>query len=212
MKKMMLSLFAACAICSMSAQELAPIALNAPDKTAGCNVMKAFAARQSTREFSTEPLTTQELSNLLWAANGINRAEKGMRTAPSAMNSQEVDVYVCMEKGAYLYDAKANRLVPIVAEDLRGLVAGRQESVKEAPVILLMVSDLSRLRGGDTEHGRLMAAIDVGIVSQNISLACAGLGLITVPRGSMETEALKNKLQLKETQLLLMNNPVGKKK
>ena len=192
------------------AQTLSPIQLKAPEKKAGLSVMETLANRHSTREFSNKNLTLQELSNLLWAANGINRPEKGMRTAPSAMNAQEVDVYVCMEEGAFLYDAKSNQLQPVIQEDLRGLVGGKQTFVKNAPVVLLMVSDLSKLPGGNSEQTKLMAAIDAGIVSQNISIACSGLGLITVPRASMEKEALAQKLKLKSTQLLLMNNPVGK--
>lgn len=210
MKSIFLSLVAACMLSGAYAQTLSPIQLKAPEKKAGLSVMETLANRHSTREFSNKKLTLQELSNLLWAANGINRWEKGMRTAPSAMNAQEVDVYVCMEEGAFLYDAKSNQLQPVIQEDLRGLVGGKQTFVKNAPVVLLMVSDLSKLPGGNSEQTKLMAAIDAGIVSQNISLACSGLGLITVPRASMDKEALAQKLKLKSTQLLLMNNPVGK--
>lgn len=210
MKSIFLSLVAACMLSGAYAQTLSPIQLKAPEKKAGLSVMETLSNRHSTREFSNKNLTLQELSNLLWAANGINRPEKGMRTAPSAMNAQEVDVYVCMEEGAFLYDAKSNQLQPVIQEDLRGLVGGKQTFVKNAPVVLLMVSDLSKLPGGNSEQTKLMAAIDAGIVSQNISIACSGLGLITVPRASMDKEALAQKLKLKSTQLLLMNNPVGK--
>ena len=210
MKSIFLSLVAACMLSGAYAQTLSPIQLKAPEKKAGLSVMETLANRHSTREFSNKKLTLQELSNLLWAANGINRPEKGVRTAPSAMNAQEVDVYVCMEEGAFLYDAKSNQLQPVIQEDLRGLVGGKQTFVKNAPVVLLMVSDLSKLPGGNSEQTKLMAAIDAGIVSQNISIACSGLGLITVPRASMDKEALAQKLKLKSTQLLLMNNPVGK--
>lgn len=210
MKSIFLSLVAACMLSGAYAQTLSPIQLKAPEKKAGLSVMETLANRHSTREFSNKKLTLQELSNLLWAANGINRPEKGMRTAPSAMNAQEVDVYVCMEEGAFLYDAKSNQLQSVIQEDLRGLVGGKQTFVKNAPVVLLMVSDLSKLPGGNSEQTKLMAAIDAGIVSQNISIACSGLGLITVPRASMDKEALAQKLKLKSTQLLLMNNPVGK--
>ena len=210
MKSIFLSLVAACMLSGAYAQTRSPIQLKAPEKKAGLSVMETLANRHSTREFSNKKLTLQELSNLLWAANGINRSEKGMRTAPSAMNAQEVDVYVCMEEGAFLYDAKSNQLQPVIQEDLRGLVGGKQAFVINAPVVLLMVSDLSKLPGGNSEQTKLMAAIDAGIVSQNISIACSGLGLITVPRASMDKEALAQKLKLKSTQLLLMNNPVGK--
>lgn len=210
MKSIFLSLVAACMLSGAYAQTLSPIQLKAPEKKAGLSVMETLANRHSTREFSNKKLTLQELSNVLWAANGINRPEKGMRTAPSAMNAQEVDVYVCMEEGAFLYDAKSNQLQPVIQEDLRGLVGGKQAFVINAPVVLLMVSDLSKLPGGNSEQTKLMAAIDAGIVSQNISIACSGLGLITVPRASMDKEALAQKLKLKSAQLLLMNNPVGK--
>ena len=199
MKSIFLSLVAACMLSGAYAQTLSPIQLKAPEKKAGLSVMETLANRHSTREFSNKKLTLQELSNLLWAANGINRPEKGMRTAPSAMNAQEVDVYVCMEEGAFLYDAKSNQLQPVIQEDLRGLVGGKQAFVINAPVVLLMVSDLSKLPGGNSEQTKLMAAIDAGIVSQNISIACSGLGLITVPRASMDKEALAQKLKLKST-------------
>ena len=212
MKRFVLTLIATCLVGGMSAQSLEPIQLKAPEKSAGLSVMEALANRHSTREFSYNKLTIQELSNLLWAANGINREEKGgMRTAPSAMNAQEVDIYVCMEEGAYLYDAKSNQLLPIVKEDLRGLVGGQQAYVKNAPVVLVMASDLAKLPGGNSEQTKLMAAVDAGIVSQNISIACSALGFVTVPRASMDKESLGQKLKLKNTQLLLMNNPVGKK-
>ncbi len=211
MRNLVITLLAVCAIGGLQAQDLEPIQLNAPTQKGGLTVMEAFAQRQSTRTFSEKELTMQELSDLLWAANGVNRPEKGMRTAPSAMNCQEVDIYVCMKKGAYLYDAKASVLQPIVAEDLRGAVAGGQEFVKVAPVVLVLVSDLSKLRGGDTESNRMIGAMDAGIVSENISIACAGLDFITVPRASMDKETLSQKLQLKETQIPLLNHPVGKK-
>lgn len=173
--------------------------------------MEAFAQRQSTRSFTEKELSTQELSDLLWAANGINRPDKGMRTAPSALNYQDIDIYVCKKEGAYLYNAKTNKLEPIIAEDLRGWVAGQQAFVKSAPVVLVLVSDLSKMRGGNTESNRMIGAMDAGIVSENISIACAGLGFVTVPRASMDKEELSRKLQLKDSQILLLNHPVGKK-
>ncbi|MDR1645079.1 MAG: SagB/ThcOx family dehydrogenase [Tannerellaceae bacterium] len=192
----------------LDAQELKVIKLEAPDKAGGAPLMKVFNNRKSDREFSTAKLRPQDLSTLLWAANGINRPD-GKRTAPSAVNAQDVDVYVLFQEGAYLYDAKAHALTPVAAGDYRGDVAGRQESVKAAPVILVLVSDLERLSKTPDEGTQRTAAVDVGIVSQNINLVCAGLGLATVPRGSMDQDALRKALKLKPTQLLLINNPVG---
>lgn len=210
MKNLIISLLAICSMGYMQAQDLKPIQLNAPTPKGGLTVMEAFAQRQSTRSF-TEELSTQELSDLLWAANGINRPDKGMRTAPSALNYQDIDIYVCKKEGAYLYNAKTNKLEPIIAEDLRGWVAGQQAFVKSAPVVLVLVSDLSKMRGGNTESNRMIGAMDAGIVSENISIACAGLGFVTVPRASMDKEELSRKLQLKDSQILLLNHPVGKK-
>ncbi len=193
---------------TMQAQELKVIKLNAPDKAKGEAMMKVFNERQSIREYAQKDLTPQDLSDLLWAANGINRPD-GKRTAPTARNVQDVDVYVVMKEGVYLHDAKEHALNPVAAGDYRGAVAGPQEFVKEAPVSLLLVTDLSRLGDPSSEGVKLMGAVDVGIVCQNINLACAGLGLATVPRATMEQEPLRKALKLKDSQLLLINNPVG---
>jgi SagB-type dehydrogenase family enzyme len=193
----------------LSAQDLKVIKLQAPVKSGGEGMMKVFANRKSDREFSSEKLKASDLSNLLWAAYGINRSD-GKRTAPSAVNAQDVDLYVVMEEGAYLYDAKEHALKPVAAGDFRGAVAGQgQDFVKTAPLSLVLVSNLSRFTATPDDGTRLMGAVDIGIVCQNINLACAGLGLATVPRASMDKAALTKALKLGDNQLLLMNNPVG---
>ena len=171
--------------------------------------MEAFANRHSTREYAAKALTLTDFSDLLWAANGINRPEEGKRTAPSAMNKQDVDVYVVLPEGTYLYDAKAHQLNLVAEGDHRGAVAGGQAFVKSAPVSLLLVSDLSRLGDAKNTHTQLMGAVDAGIVSQNISIFCSAAKLATVPRASMDTAKLKSVLKLTDTQLPLMNHPVG---
>jgi nitroreductase len=193
---------------SIGAQSLAPIKLNEPDKNRGVSVMKALNDRQSVREFSTEKLSLQDLSDLLWAANGINRPD-GRRTAATARNNQDIDVYAIMEEGAYFYDAKNNELTPVAAGDYRGLIADRQVSVKDAPVSLLVVSDISRFAGLDVETQKQWGALDAGIVSQNIMIFAAGCGLVTVPRVYMNKDELKKVLKLTETQIPMINNPVG---
>lgn len=193
---------------TMQAQELKMIKLNAPNKTKGEAVMKVLNDRQSIREYAAKELAAQDLSDLLWAANGINRPD-GKRTAPSAMNRQEVDVYVVMKTGAYLYDAKEHALKPVTAGDYRAAVAGPQDFAKEAPVSLVLVADLARLGDPASDRTKLMASVDVGIVCQNINLACTGLGLATVPRATMDQDVLRKALKLNDNQLLLMNNPVG---
>lgn len=209
MKNFVCAMMAACSVLGASAQDLKEIPLNAPSKQCGTDMMAAFANRQSCRSYAAKELSLQQLSDLLWAANGVNRPEKGMRTAPSAVNYQDIDIYVCTAKGAYLYDAKANRLVPVTAEDLRKDVAGGQDFAAAAPVSLVLVSDLSKMRGGDTPQNRMLGAMDAGIVSQNVSIACAGLGLATVPRASMDRVSLARKLKLKAAQEPFLNHPVG---
>jgi SagB-type dehydrogenase family enzyme len=194
-------------ITAMHAQDLKKIQLNNPDKNRGSSVMKALSDRRSDRAYADKALSLQDLSDLLWAANGINRPD-GKRTAPSALNKQDIDIYVIMKEGAYLYDAKSNSLQPIAKGDHRGAVAGGQDFVKTAPVSLVLVSDLSRF-GKITDHVKLMAAVDAGCVSQNINIFCSAVGLATVPRASMDMNALKQILKLTENQLPLINNPVG---
>ena len=172
-------------------------------------VMKALSERQSTREYASKALSLADLSDLLWAANGINRKESGMRTAPSALNKQDVDVYVVLPEGSYLYDAKNHQLTLIVAGDYRGAVAGGQAFVKTAPVSLVLISDLSRFGDAKSPRSQLMGAMDAGIVSQNISIFCSAANLATVPRASMDNEQLKKVLKLKDSQMPMMNHPVG---
>lgn len=183
---MMMFMFISCS----SAQELTSIKLNAPDLTRGDGVMKALSNRKSTREFSDKALSLQDLSNLVWAANGINRPDEGKKTAPSSQNRQDIKVYVCKAEGNYLYNAVNSTLDFISEGDVRPL---------KAPVCLILVSDTKESWG----------AIDGGIVSQNISLFCAGMGLATVPRAQMDKEQLTKALKLTGTQTLILNHPVG---
>ncbi len=188
------------------------IVLNQPDTNRGLPVMKAFAQRSSQAKFDTLSLKLQDLSDLLWAADGINRADLGKRTAPSAMNSQDVDVYVVMKAGAYLYDAKKHQLDLVTAGDYRLQVAGRQENFAGAPLFCVLVSDISRFKNGTDSVKLQMAALDAGIVSENIGLFCAGTGLATHPRVTMEVPKLKETLKLKSSQYPMINNLVAYKK
>ncbi len=194
---------------SIKAQELQPIVLNSPVKTRGVPVMEALSKRASASAFTSVKLSLQDLSDLLWAADGINRPELNKRTAPSAMNAQDIDIYIFMEEGVYLYNAAGNTLDPVIKGDQRMAVAGRQTNYANASVILLMVSDISRFKGGEDSVKLSMAAMDAGIVSQNISVFCAGTGLSTRPRATMDIVKLKEILKLKDTQYPLLNNPVS---
>jgi SagB-type dehydrogenase family enzyme len=190
------------------AQELKEIKLNAPDKDRGTPVMRALADRASARQMDERPLSMQDLSDLLWAAYGVNRPD-GRRTAPTAKNDRDIDLYACFPEGTYLYDAPNNLLKPVASGDLRPALTAGQEFVKKAPVVLLIVSDYSRFRMGDNERARLWGAMDGGIVSQNINIFCAAVGLATVPRALMDQARIKEILGLTDTQMPVLNNPVG---
>ncbi|MDR2534232.1 MAG: SagB/ThcOx family dehydrogenase [Tannerellaceae bacterium] len=189
-------------------QDLQPIKLSAPDKAGGKPLMKALAERKSSREFADGDIKPQDLSTLLWAANGINRPD-GKRTAPSAMDRRDVDVYVITPAGAYLYDPADHALNPVAKGDFRNFIASGQDFAATAPVSLLLVSDLTKFSPAPNDGTKITGAIDIGIVSQNISLACASLELATVPRGTMNQAELKKVLNLKDTHLLGLNHPVG---
>jgi len=209
MKKTICLIMLAATMVNLKAQELKSIALNPPDINSGLSVMQAFSKRSSATAFTSEKLKLQDLSDLLWAADGINRQDSKKRTAPSAMNAQDIDIYVFLEEGVYLYNASGNSLDPIVSGDQRTLAAGRQTEVANASVILVIVSDISRFQNGDDKTKLSLAAMDAGLVSQNISIFCAGTGLLTRPRATMDQPKLKEILKLKDTQYPLLNNPVS---
>lgn len=177
-----------------------------PSTTGGMPLMEALARRQSTRSFSEKELPPQLLSNLLWAAWGVNRPASGNRTAPSAHNRQPVDLYVITAAGAYLYDAKAHRLVPAAEGDLRKL-AGRQDFVFTAPVNLIYVEDTSR--SGEGAQSAVWTGVTAGAIAQNVHLFCASEGLATVVRGWVDPEPLGKALGLKPTQRVILAQTVG---
>jgi SagB-type dehydrogenase family enzyme len=197
---------------SLFAQSTKTIVLYPPDMTRGFAVMRALSIRASANDFDTTSIKLHDLSDLLWAANGVNRSDAGKRTAPSAINAQDIDVYVCMKSGVYLYDAKKHILDFLINGDYRKLVAGRQENAAKAPVICLLVSDISRFKFGNDSLKLVWAAEDAGIVSQNIALFCASVGLATRTRMTMDQTKLHDVLKLKKSQYLMLNNPVSIKK
>jgi len=212
MKKLIIYSWFAVLASSLFAQGTKTIVLNQPNLTRGFPVMKALSLRASGKDFDTATIIIQDLSDLLWAANGINRVDAGKRTAPSAMNAQDIDVYVSMKSGFYLYDAKKHSLELVVDGAYRKLVADRQENFATAPVICLLVSDISRFHNGGDSLKLSWAAFDAGIVSQNISIFCASVGLATRPRATMNQQELRKILKLKDSQRLMLNNPVSYKK
>jgi SagB-type dehydrogenase family enzyme len=189
-------------------QGLKPLILPAPQTDGGKPLMQALKDRHSTREFSSEKLPPQVLANLLWAAFGINRPDTGKRTAPSAMNWQEIDVYVATAEGLYVYDAKGNKLDPILAEDVRG-AAGVQPFVKDAPLNLVYVADLAKTGKGSAEDRNFYTGADVGFIAQNVYLFCASEGLAVVVRGSVDRPALAKLMKLRPDQKILLAQTVG---
>ena len=205
MKKFIIAAMALLTSLSGQAQEV--IKLPAPNKSlTSMSVMEALSKRKSVRSFTNRELTDEQLSLLLWAADGVNR-EDGRLTAPTAMNRQDIQLFVCRKDGAFLYDAKAHALNRVSNEDLRPAIAGASQAfVKEAPVCLVIVSDLRKF--GNNSNGDF-GRIDAGYVSQNIYLAATAMGLGTVARAMMERERVIRGLGLVEQQLLLLNHPVG---
>lgn len=189
------------------AEELQPIQLPEPRTDGGKPLMQVLKDRKSVRTFSSRELSEQTLSDLLWAAFGINRPD-GRRTAPSAMNRQEIDIFVVTARGTWLYDAKAQSLKPASAGDLRSL-AGTQEWVKDTPLNLVYVADTARMDSGDDEAETLYSGADTGFIAQNVYLYCASEGLGAVVRASVDRPALAKALGLRPEQKIILAQTVG---
>jgi SagB-type dehydrogenase family enzyme len=184
------------------------VALPAPHLKGGIPLMEALQARHSSREFSPRPLPRQVLSDLLWAAFGVNRPKTGMRTAPSAHNRQEIQIYAATADGLYRYDAVHNALVRVSTKDLRGLT-GRQGFVAAAPLNLVYVADLSKGEDRNREQPLTFAAVSAGAIVQNVYLYCASAGLATVVRGWVNKQQLAKAMGLKDNQPVIVAQTVG---
>jgi nitroreductase len=192
---------------ALAADELKPVALPPPQMEGGKPLMETLRERRTTREFKPDRLPPQLLANLLWAAFGINRPQTGQRTAPSAMNSQEVELYVAMPEGLFVYDAKSNVLAPVVAGDVRPR-AGGQDSFKQAPVTLVYVAQLPRLAKAKPESRPFYADFDAGCICQNVYLFCASAGLATVVH-DLDRAPLAEAMRLKPDQQIILAQAVG---
>jgi SagB-type dehydrogenase family enzyme len=190
------------------AQELKPIQLLKPQLDGGRPLMQVLRDRKSSREFTADTLPLQVLSNMLWAAFGVNRADSGKRTAPSAANNQAIDIYVATAQGLYIYDAKAHVLNPVFAEDIREKT-GKQSFVKDSPVNLIYVADFSRVRNIQADERLFYSAADAGFISQNVYLYCASEGLATVVRGGIDRPVLKKAMKLRPEQKVILAQSVG---
>lgn len=180
--------------------------LPAPDETGGMKLMAALKLRRSTREYADRPIPPQILSNLLWAAFGINRPG-GDRTAPYWRHVMVIDIYAVMADGTWLYDPKAHALVPHLKDDLRG-DTGMQDSVATAPLNLVYVAHGERM-DVSPEDRRLYASVDSAFSGQNVYLYCASEGLASVFRGAVDYAKLEKKLQLPKEQFVTFAQTVG---
>ena len=214
MKFKMLSVSLVCVVFAMVfalsafAQELQPIKLPEPKLDANKSLAQALKDRKTTREYAEANLSEQTLSNLLWAAFGINRPGSEKRTAPSALNWQEIAVYVSTTQGIYLYDPKGNALIPVASGDLRSLTYTQVARFKDAPVDLVYVADMAKT-GAEDARKNLLVAMDTGFVAENVYLYCASEGLPTGFRVSIPKEKLGQALKLRPTQMIMGAQSVG---
>jgi SagB-type dehydrogenase family enzyme len=192
----------------ITAQDAKDIILPTPSKTGGKPLMDALNARSSSRDFSSKELSQQELSDLLWAADGINRPESGKRTAPTAMNWQDLDIYVVLPSGIYLYLPKENMLkLKKTGNYMKN--TGKQDFVENAALNLVYVSDLSKMKDAKKEDKVLYAGIHTGAVTQNVYLYCASVGLNTVTRRFIDFEKLTSIMELTSDQMIVLSQTVG---
>lgn len=203
-----LTVFAVTMSVAAFAQDVKPIRLPEPKIDKSVTFADVLKNRKTSREYSPGNLSEQTLANLLWSAWGINRPDSGRRTAPSALNKQEMDIYVTTADGSYVYDAKTHSLAPISSGDIRTLT-GKQSYFKDAAINLVFVADLSKMDGGDEAQKLLIASMDAGFISQNAYLYCAAEGLATVYRVSIDKPALAEALKLKPDQRIIGAQTVG---
>ena len=187
------------------AQEV--VKLPEPKTAGGMPLMQALKERKSGREFSAQKLPIATLSNLLWAAWGINRTD-GHHTAPSARNAQEMDVYAATSDGLYLYEPKDHQLRKILSEDIRALT-GTNDYVKEAAVNLVYVADLKKANIKEPDALEFYTGADTAFLAQNVYLFCASEGLSAVVRGSIDRPALAKKMNLRPDQKITLAQSIG---
>jgi SagB-type dehydrogenase family enzyme len=192
----------------VTAQELKPIQLPVPDTTGGKTLMQALQDRHSTRDFNADTLTLPVLSNLVWAAGGVNRTGEGKRTAPSAMNKQEIDLYLATANGLYLYDPAKHALQHLLPADIREKT-GIQDFVKDVPLNIIYVADYDKMSGSSDNEKTPYAYADAAFMAENVYLICASQGLGTVVRGSIKHPELEKAMNLRANQHIILAQSVG---
>lgn len=190
------------------AAKLDVVKLPAPCTQGGKPLLEALKNRHSWRELSERALAPALLSDLLWAAFGINRIETGGRTAPSAQNWQEIDIYVATEDGLFVFDAAGHALVRTLKSDIRA-GTGLQSFVAHAPLNLIYVADFARTTNATEEERRLYCVANTGFIAQNVYLFCAAQGLATVVRGAVDRAALGKTMRLMPHQHIILAQTVG---
>ena len=191
-----------------TAQDLSTIKLVSPEMDKGMAVILALKERKSVRSFSDRQLSLQELSNLLWAADGISR-EDGRRTAPSWANYQEFDIYVVREDGVFVYEPKKHELLPVAAGDYRKYAA-TQDFAVTAPINLIYIADMEKIKAGADENAKLMiASLDVGFIAENVALYATSVGMASRPRAGIRKEELAQVLKLRPEQKIILGHTVG---
>lgn len=213
MKKHIINLFTILLLNGILIPSIAQdIVLPAPDKTGGKPLMQALNERQTTRSFTQDSLTMQQLSDLLWAGFGINRSDQKKRTAPSAMNWQEIDMYVTLPGGCYVYLAESHSLKFINNKDLRKETGG-QSFVADAALNIVFVADMGKTgkKDGDLikDSDLFMSYSDAAFIAQNIYLYCASANLGCVVRGSVPDNNLASELGLRPNQRILIAQTIG---
>ena len=205
---------------SSPALNIKPIVLPKPEKDGGKTVLAALQERKTIRELSEKELPRQTLSNLLWAAFGVNR-EKGPggqvgRTAASASNSQEIDLYVALAEGVYLYEALPHRLTPVVEGDLRSKTGRGRRGAAKAPAGLIFVVDIAKFAKArfqepglkDPEIQKSYYCVDTGLIAGNVYLFAASQGLGAWFH-NCDKAALAKELNLRADQRVLYAQTVG---
>ncbi len=205
-RKLIFTLSILFVVSNLMAQEL--IKLPAPQKTGGMPLMQALNERSSSRDFIDKDLTEQQLSNLLWAAFGINRKDIKKRTAPTSRNNQDIEIYLTTKNGLFLYKAEEHALEKKSDKDFRE-VSGKQDFVKVAALNLIYVSNLNKLGNSPVEVKRMTAATHCGFIGQNVYLYCASEGLISVFRSWIDKDKIAEVLKLPEGFEVIYTQTVG---
>jgi nitroreductase len=205
----LLSVFAVASMPGIALAQTQAMDLPPPQTQGGRPLMEVLKLRQSTRAYVDRPVPPQVLSNLLWAGWGINRPNSGLRTAPSSHSMMDIELYLAMANGVWIYDPKGHRLAPHMPDDIRGETTTGQDFVKTASLNIIYASDAARM-GKVSESDRMLNGVaDSAVIAQNIYLFCASEGLGTVLRGSVPGPQLANRLNLSPTQAIYFAQSVG---